>query len=133
MKRIRVPGTSPKPHLSQSQFYHVAPYEARENIEKHGIDYTKGTQRWSQTQAGEGNFLWTNRNDAYTYRRGAEALSRSDDSDNWLDSSGQSYDVYEVNLPKINRPKLEEDPEFIFGAAVKTLQPLPRRFVRRIG
>jgi hypothetical protein len=120
-------------HLSQHQFIHVAPQSARSNIEKYGIDHTQGGPTWEQKESGDANFLWTHQKDAYTYRKGVNALSKTDGALNWLDNSGKNYDVYEVNIPKINRPKLENDPEFDTGLAVRTTQPIPRRFVRRIG
>jgi hypothetical protein len=111
----------------------VAPESARPDIEKHGIDFSRGTPKWKTKQTSDANFLWTNPRSAYVYKEGVNTLSRSDDTGNWADDSGQNYDVYEVNLPKINRPELENDPEFLFGESVRTTQPIPRRFVRRIG
>jgi hypothetical protein len=132
MRRIRPEGGPSTTHLQQDQFFHVAPSSARQDIDTHGIDHTRGTSRWINTESGPGNFLWTSQRNATQYRHGAKELSRSDSTGNWTDISRQNYDIYEVTLPKVQRPKLENDPEFMVGEAVKTDQPLPRRFVRRI-
>lgn len=131
MRIIKVPKEAP-PHLNLTQFYHVAPESARQDIEKHGIDYTRGTPKWDENLTGEGNFLWSDIGSARIYRSSANLMSQSDDAPNWTDNSGQRYDIYEVTMPSVNRPKLEEDPEFFGGTAVRTTNPLPRRYIRRI-
>lgn len=131
MRIVKVPKETP-PHLNLKQFYHVAPESARQDIEKHGIDYTRGYPKWDENKTGEGNFLWSDIGNARIYRSSANLMSQSSDAPNWTDNSGQRYDIYEVTMPSVNRPKLEEDPEFFGGTAVRTTNPLPRRYIRRI-
>lgn len=133
MKRVRPSGEPSRAHLQQRQFFHVAPESERQNIESHGIDFRLGQRKWETNQSGEGNFLWTQPSAARRYQHMARQLSHSDDTMNWLDYSGQNYDVYEVTMPTIQRPPLEDDPEFGYGEAVRTTSPIPRRFIRRIG
>lgn len=135
MKRVR-PAPNPakeNAHLSSRQFFHVAPQSARSNIEKFGLDHRHGSTKWDKNESGAANFLWASPRNAYTYQHMANLMSKSDDAPNWTDNSGQNYDVYEVNMPKVNRPRLENDPEFLKGEAVFTRDPIPRRFLRRIG
>ena len=117
--------------LNHQQFYHVAPRSVRGSIEQQGIDYRHGEQKWEENASGAGNFLWTNRQDASIYQKMANQLSKSDGGENWLDDSGDNYDMYEVTMPRHNAPKVRQDPEF--DNARKTTQPIPRRFVRRVG
>lgn len=116
--------------LNYRQFYHVAPESARADIEKHGINYRRGEPKWEENIAGRGNFMWTNLQDAHTYRAMANKLSKDEESPNWADFSGQNYDVYEVSIPHRSSIKIKEDPEFEEARYTRT--SLPRRFVRRI-
>lgn len=120
-------------NLNYHQFYHVAPQSARESIDRNGIDFRQGNPVWEENASGPGNFLWTTRKDASIYQHMASQLTRSPDVENWLDDSGQTYDVYEVTLPnrKLSGIPVKKDPEFVNGR--KTSKPIPRRFVRRIG
>lgn len=117
--------------LNYQQFYHVAPQEARESIDRHGISHQRGYPKWEENVAGEGNFLWNNLADAHTYRAMANRATKDEEAPNWEDFSGQDYDVYEVSIPNISKIRVQDDPEF--ESAVYTRSPIPRRFVRRIG
>lgn len=122
--------------LQWNQFWHVAPESSRSSIEQHGINFRRGAPVWDEYGSDLGrraNFMWNNPQDARTYQGMANRASKSEDSPNWADTSGQNYDVWEVTIPKHapQATRIQEDPEFENAVASKL--PIPRRFVRRIG
>lgn len=122
--------------LQWNQFWHVAPRNARESIEKSGINVRRGSPVWDEYGSklgGKANFMWNNTRDARTYQQMANRASKDEESPNWSDNSGQDYDVWEVTIPKHapHASRILEDPEF--ENAVATKLPIPRRFLRRIG
>ena len=112
-------------------FWHVAPASARNNIDRHGIDVHRGIPVWEDYGSdlgGQANFVWDNLADARIYQRMANTCSRSSEAPNWNDFSGQTYDIYEITLPRRSGLHAMQDPEFDNARAI--CRPIPRRFVR---
>ena len=123
--------------LNHRQFWHVAPRSARQSIDRQGIDYSMGTAKWEQDAFGSGpeydeaNYVFNSVTEARIYQKMANTMSKSDDgAAGWLDNSGQTYDVYEINVPKRSGLRFKKDP--LLDNARVTKSPIPRRFVRRV-
>jgi hypothetical protein len=117
--------------LQFQQFWHVAPISARSDIAQYGIDVRRGAPVWEEygsNLGGRANFVWDNLRDARIYQRMANTASRDEESPNWNDFSGQTYDIHEVTIPSRAGIRAVQDPEFDNARAIR--QPIPRRFVR---
>ena len=112
-------------HLSKTQFFHVAPAEARESIQTHGLDHTKGAPVWEGHDYPPGNYLFDNDHQALEHAE----MHHNQELDDYGSLNARAFDVWRVT----RRPRgLQPDPEW--GAAGRgayyTDGRIQRRFVK---
>ena len=117
--------------LSSDQFFHVAPRGARGAIDKHGIDYRRGSPQWEETEEDSlrANYMTPDIDEARGYRKMAEAMSRSDEQENWQ-GTDERYDIWQVHMPDKHARQLAPDP--LTDSGVMRRAPVPRSWTRRI-
>jgi hypothetical protein len=115
-------------HLG-AQFFHVAPVEARESIEQHGLDPRKGEKVWPSRKYPKGTYLFGDEEAAHSYR---EVLNRHEADEYGMDA--RSYEVWNVDLPKGVKTKQDpfhEDESGLGKSSVFTRRPIPPTSLRR--